>query len=146
VNNIQERKIIKKMIKQLSGCSRIEIFDILYKIEQLCNTVKNPDGRTIDAVLYSWENPRDISRVDGTFHYLVDYTYNLRIYRVSHPTTFLSMFRNTYFFKTPYCSKAVKFTKKNILKSFKHTSLEIPIIEFLKENRLKKKILKKSDF
>ena len=45
MDRIQERRIIKKMVKQLSGFSNTEIFDVLYKTEQLFNTVKNPDAK-----------------------------------------------------------------------------------------------------
>jgi len=127
------------MVKELSGFSNVEIFDILYKIEQLCSTVKDPDSKTIDAVLYAWEYPRAIRRMDGTFHHLVDYTYNLRLYSISYPITFLSLFRNNYYFKTAHNNQAMKFNKKNILKSFKHTRMEAPVLEFLKEHRLKKR-------
>lgn len=139
MDRIQERRIIKKMVKQLSGFSNTEIFDVLYKTEQLFNTVKNPDAKTIDSVLYAWECPNDICNMDGIFYYLIDYTYNLRIYKPSHPTTLLSFFRNDYYFKTAYQNKAVKFTKKNILKAFKHSSMETVVLEFLKQYRLKKR-------
>ncbi|TPN87098.1 hypothetical protein [Aquimarina algicola] len=138
MNSIKERRIIKKMVKELSGLTNPEIFDILYKTERLFNVVKDPEPKIIDAILFSLDNPHDIP-FDGSFYLLTDYTYNLRIFITSYPVTLLSVFRNNYYFKTAYCSNPKKFTKKNVLKSFKDTSMEIYVFEFLKRNKLRKR-------
>ncbi|WP_027395158.1 hypothetical protein [Aquimarina latercula] len=138
MNNVKERKVIQKVAKQLIGLPKIEIFDILYKTERLFNIVEDPEPKIIDAILYSWDNPHDIP-FDGSFYLLTDYTFNLRIFITSHPVNFLSAFQNNYYYKTAYCSNPKKFTKKNVIKSFKNTSMEIPVFEFLKRNKLRKR-------
>ncbi|TSE07885.1 hypothetical protein [Aquimarina algiphila] len=137
MNSVKERRIIQKVAKHLVGLPKVEIFDILFKTEQLFGTIEDPDPKIIDAILYSWDNPHDIP-FDGSFYLLIDYTFNLRLFIASHPVTFLSAFRNNYYFQTAYSSTPKKFTKKNVLKSFKNTSMEISVSEFLKRNKLKK--------
>ena len=138
MDNVEERKIIKKVVKQLVGLPKMDVFDILFKTEQLFGIIEDPNPKIIDAILYSWDNPRDISSADGSFYQLADYTYNLRLYVLTYPNSILSVFRNKYHFKTPYTNQLKKFTKKNVLKSFKNTSMEVAVFEFLKRNELKK--------
>lgn len=146
MNNLKERRIIQKVVKQLIGLPKIEIFDILFKTEQLFTIIEDPSPKTIDSILYSWDNPRDTQCIDGSFYHLVDYTYNLRIYVITYPNTFLSVFRNNYHFKTANCNNPKKFTKRNLIQSFKNTNMEAPLLEFLKKNNVRKRNIKTNRF
>lgn len=134
----KEHRIILQLVKQFKDLDKMEIYDILEKMEKLLNSVYDLDIKKSKSILHSWEHPNAIEGNNGTYYHLIDSAQKLRIYKLYDPNACINIGR-PYYYKTPFDNEPQKLTEKKLLASVKNTVLELPIQEYLFNNKLLKR-------
>ena len=140
-------KILKKCVKQFDGMTKIDAYDILYKIESLLIEESSPiEYKSIEKTI---EKAYDIKNVlpvgSHSYCYLEDQCHYMQIYtfRSEYPTflggerTYFTIYNN--YQMMPFDNKAVK-------EAFKDTNIGYILDDFLKDNHVKKRNTKTNRF
>lgn len=128
----QEDVIVQKVFKQLDGMSKIEVYDILFKIESMLLDFKSPIRyKELEKTIGSTSKKINTSVVDNFGHfYLEDQCEYIKIYKVK---TLLPDFlgKELLYFFTPWQLKIMDYTDDNLKDTFKGTHLEGVVNRFL---------------
>ena len=125
--------IIQNVFKQLDGLEKIDIYDILLKIETMLMDFKSPIQ--YEEIKKQIENNsiNNISAVDGYgYCYLYDHCRYIKIYKIK--TLLPDFLVGEYmYFITPWQLKLMEYTKENLKDFFKGNHLEAITLDFLKK-------------
>ncbi len=141
-------------MRQCVGMQRIDVLDLLLKIEILLSYSSGP--LTKNQIKYLIEIDKGVKEDLDTYSFTTlpngrlckcigtnDWLY---IYKEQKKGIYKWKIFDTYYFKIKHpFSKIAKLTKKNLLESFQDTSEEVDIRDFLTKNRSikKKKFIRK---
>lgn len=135
-----EDTIIQNVFKQLNGLEKIEVYDILLKIETMLRDFKSPiQYEEIKKQIENTSRKTNISAVDSYgYCYLHDHCQYIKIYKIK---TLLPNFMGgeEIYFITPWQLRLLDYTKDNLQTTFKGTHLEAVIDVFLEVNKAKNK-------
>ncbi|GGX04967.1 hypothetical protein [Aquimarina muelleri] len=128
----QEEVVVQKVFKQLDGMSKIEVYDILFKIESMLLDFKSPiQYEELKKTLKSTSRKINVGAVDNFGHfYLEDQCEYIKIYKVK---TLLPNFldKELLYFFTPWQLKIMDYTTENLKETFQGTYLETVVNHFL---------------
>lgn len=136
-NTIKENRKILRIVKLLSGLPRVNIYDILYKVEYTFNAIDTLNRKNVTSALFALDNPMAEELIDGSFILLLDYNFTIKIYLMMNPNSFFYGVRCQYYFSSAFEKELRPLTKKNILRTFKHTTIEYSFQEFFKTHKTK---------
>ncbi len=128
----QEEVVVQKVFKQLDGMSKIEVYDILFKIESMLLDFKSPIRyEELEKTLQNTSRKINAGAADNFGHfYLEDQCEYIKIYKAK---TLLPDFldKELLYFFTPWQLKIMDYTNKNLKNTFKGTHLEVLVNCFL---------------
>ena len=137
-----ENQLLLKVIKNFQGIDKIDVFDLLHKIEVLLYYVSSPLQKEqlqkiieADSTLDKNIDPFYFTILpNGNFCECVGSNNWLHIYKEQKRGLMrLSPF-DTYYFKTKYAPlELLKLTRKNLLENLENTWEETPVKAFLKQ-------------
>ncbi len=135
-----EDKIIYDVLKRFDGMHKIDICDVLHKIEVLLSGLSTPlDYAKIKKELpYSYPK-QNVTAIDKNgYCYLEDHCHFMKVYRVTSvfPTFLIG---HDLCFTTQEQDKLTPYTNKNIRLAFQDSPLQVIVDHFLKNNAAKKK-------
>ena len=143
-----EHQLLLKVMKNFEGMNKLDVFDMLHKIEVLLFYTSSPITRYhIKKVIeVDMENKKDIDPFhftilpNGNFCELVGSNKWLHIYKEQKWGIYSWPIFDTYYFKTKYAPlELLKFTKKNLLENIENTPEYAKVIDFLKREKLMKR-------
>ena len=146
--NKKEQELILEVLKLFEGMNKIDVLDILHKMEVLLFYTKSPItkesiAKIINADLestFSSELAQYTLLPSGNFCEFLGSNDWIHIYKEQKQGLLKLPFTNTYYFKTKYAPlELTKFTKKNILETVKGTPEELKVKQHLKHHRITKK-------
>lgn len=128
----QEEAVVQKVFKQLDGMSKIEVYDILFKIESMLLDFKSPIRyEELKESLESTSRKINADAADNFGHfYLEDQCEYIKIYKAK---TLLPDFfgKELLYFFTPWQLKIMDYTDENLKSTFEGTHLEDVLNRFL---------------
>ena len=136
----REEKIVQNVVKQFDGMSKIEVYDILYRIEGLLHDFSTPIQFTeIKKTLDNSYVSSNISAIDNYgYCYLEDQCQYLSIYKIkSIFPAFLG--GESLYFTVPGQYELIAYNNRNIEETFCNMHLEFLVQHFLKKNNVKKR-------
>ena len=132
-------QIIQNVFKQLNGLEKIDIYDILLKIETMLRDFKSPIQ--YEDIKKHIENTsiNNVSAVDSFgYCYLHDHCQHIKIYKIK--TLLPDFFCGEHmYFITPWQLKLMDYTKENLRMTFAESHLEAIVFDFLKKHPPKSK-------
>jgi len=147
-NMKNEQRLLYKLMSNFEGMQKIEVFDLLHRIEILLYYTKSPINNTeirqiitsniglengIDPFVFTILPNGNFCELEGSNDWIHIYKEVKRGFTAWNPFT-------TYYFKTKYVPlELLKLTKKNLLENVENTPIGSEIEEFLKTNRITKK-------
>ncbi len=143
-----QHQLLYKVMRHFVGMQRIDVFDLLFKIEILLSYTSKPLAKSslkhiieVNTDLLRNTNPFLITVLpNGNFCECVGVNDWLYIYKEQKKGIYKWKIFDTYYFKIKHpFSEIKKLTKKNLLEGFQDTSEEVDILDFLKKNRGAKK-------
>ncbi|WP_438710544.1 hypothetical protein ACSTS3_16980 [Aquimarina muelleri] len=133
-------QIIQNLFKQVNGMEKIEVYDILLKIETMLRDFKSPiQYEEIKKQIENISIKTNISAVDSYgYCYLHDHCQYMKVYKIK---TLLPNFLGgeQIYFITPWQLKLMEYTKDNLKDIFKGSHLQAVIDVFLEVNKVKSK-------
>ncbi|GAA4275979.1 hypothetical protein GCM10022259_07030 [Aquimarina mytili] len=150
----KEQQAVYKVLRQCIGMQRIDILDLLLKIEMLLSytsgTLTRNEIKHLIDIDKDVKEDLDIHSFtvlpNGKFCQCIGANDWLCIYKEQKKGIYKWKIFDTYYFKIEHpFSKITKLTKKNLLENFQGTSEEVDIRDFLTKNRSikKKKFIRK---
>ncbi len=144
----KEYELLYKVVKNFEGMQKIDVFDMMHKLEILLfyapspvtrESIKNIINADIDEN-YDIDPFHFTLLPNGNFCNFIGSNDWIHIYKeVKKGIGKLSMF-DSYYFKTKHAPlELVKLTKCNLLENFKSTAEEVDILDFLNKNHNIKK-------
>lgn len=135
-----EDKILNKVLKQFDGLTKLQIFDLLQRIEALLVYQKSPvQFSTLQKSLIQVSNKKVLFPLsDDGYAYLDDSCRYIDIYRIKTIFSPLLGGGNIYFSKSKD-SQINLLNDKNLIEAFDNTPLKNSIHQFLQEHRIKKR-------
>ncbi|WP_271784934.1 hypothetical protein [Aquimarina algiphila] len=133
-------KIVQNITKQFDGMSKIEVYDILQKIESLLLDFNTPiQFKEIKNALETSSRKNNVTAVDEYgYCYLDDCCQYLNIYKIkSLFPTFLG--GESLYFTIPGQYELIHYDNRNIEEAFSNMHLEPIVSHFLKYNPVKKR-------
>jgi len=143
-----EHEHLFKVMRNFEGMNKLDVFDILHKIEILLFYTKSPITRESIARIINAEMDcnRDVDPLqftilpNGNFCEFVGANDWLHIYKEQKRGIYQCSIFDTYYYKTKYAPLELnKLTKKNLLESIEDTFEEYKVKEFLKSHQIVKK-------
>ncbi len=143
-----EHQLLYKVLQHFDGMQKIDVFDLLHKIEVLLFYASSPlEQKDIIQIIQA---DRETSCDSCPFEFTMLPNGNIcqfvgasdlpHIYKEQKRNFGFNSIFEAYYFKTKYEPLILtKLTKKNLLKSVKDTAEEIEILEFLGKNKITKK-------
>ncbi len=135
-----DERVLVQVLKQFEGMTKIKVYDILQKIEEILIHHESPIKlSTYDESLhkiYTSKNALPIGEYG--FCYVEDQCDYICIIKIKTLIPKILGGENTYFTKG-MDGVILPFTSKNIKKAFEDTHLKNHIYDFLKTNHLKKR-------
>lgn len=138
-----------KVMRNFEGMNKLDVFDILHKIEVLLFYSKSPITREGITKIINAEMEERKDEVDplqftilpnGNFCEFVGSNSWLHLYKEQKKGVFRYSLFDTYYFKTKYAPLELsKLTKKNLLEYIDDTPEEAQIQHFLKSHRITKR-------
>lgn len=148
----QEHAQLFKVMRTFEGMNKLDVFDILHKIEVLLFYTKSPITKEgIAKIINNEMNPDNYKDKDvdplhftilpnGNFCEFVGSNNWLHIYKEQKKGILRYGLFDTYYFKTKYAPLELsKLTKKNLLEYLENTPEESKVIRFLKSHKVNKK-------
>ena len=147
----KEQQLLYKVMQNFEGMQKIEVFDILHKIEVLLYYAKGPLHLDhLKQIIVS--NTSEVNQINpfgftilpnGNFCELEDSNDWIYIYKeVKRGFGYWNPY-TTYYFKTTNAPfELLKLTKNNLLENLENTPKELAVKNFLKANKIKKKTSK----
>ncbi len=135
-------QIIQNVFKQLNGLEKIEIYDILLKIETMLMDFKSPiQYEEIKKQIENTSIKTNICAIDDYrygYCYLYDHCQYIKIYKIK---TLLPNFLGgeEIYFITPWQLRLLDYTKDNLQMTFTESHLEAIVLDFLKKHSPKNK-------
>ncbi|WP_438711304.1 hypothetical protein ACSTS3_22635 [Aquimarina muelleri] len=133
-------QIIQNLFKQVNGMEKIEVYDILLKIETMLRDFKSPiQYEEIKKQIENISIKTNISAVDSYgYCYLHDHCQYMKVYKIK--TLLPNFLGGEYlYFITPWQLKLMEYTKDNLKDIFKGSHLQAVIDVFLEVNKVKSK-------
>ncbi|WP_438711155.1 hypothetical protein ACSTS3_21690 [Aquimarina muelleri] len=133
-------QIIQNLFKQVNGMEKIEVYDILLKIETMLRDFKSPiQYEEIKKQIENISIKTNISAVDSYgYCYLHDHCQYMKVYKIK--TLLPNFLGGEYlYFITPWQLKLMDYTKDNLKDIFKGSHLQAVIDVFLEVNKVKSK-------
>ncbi|GGX30039.1 hypothetical protein [Aquimarina muelleri] len=133
-------QIIQNLFKQVNGMEKIEVYDILLKIETMLRDFKSPiQYEEIKKQIENISIKTNISAVDSYgYCYLHDHCQYMKVYKIK--TLLPNFLGGEYlYFITPWQLKLMEYTKDNLKDIFKGIHLQAVIDVFLEVNKVKSK-------
>ncbi len=134
-----QEKIIQNVCKQLDGMHKIEVYDVLLKIESMLRDFKSPIRyKEIEKSIQNTSIKSNVSAIDSFgYCHLFDECQYIKIYKIK---TLLPNFLGgePMYFITPWQFTLKDYTNDNLLEAFKGTHVEAIVEHFLKANKLEK--------
>ncbi|WP_438712681.1 hypothetical protein ACSTS3_10715 [Aquimarina muelleri] len=133
-------QIIQNLFKQVNGMEKIEVYDILLKIETMLRDFKSPiQYEEIKKQIENISIKTNISAVDSYgYCYLHDHCQYMKVYKIK--TLLPNFLGGEYlYFITPWQLKLMDYTKDNLKDVFKGNHLQAVIDVFLEVNKVKSK-------
>ncbi len=135
-----EDQIIQNVFKQLNGLEKIEVYDMLLKIETMLRDFKSPiQYEEIKKQIENTSRKTNISAVDSYgYCYLHDHCQYIKIYKIK---TLLPNFMGgeEIYFITPWQLRLLDYTKDNLQITFAESHLEAIVLDFFKKHSPKSK-------
>ncbi|WP_378181989.1 hypothetical protein [Aquimarina sp. SS2-1] len=144
----QEQQLLYKVMQNFEGMQKIEVFDVLHKIEILLFQTKSPITREGIARIINSEIDRnkDVDPLqftilpNGNFCEFVGSNTWIHIYKEQKRGLLNYGLLETYYFKTKYAPLELsKLTKRNLLEYIQDTPEEHKVKQFLQSHRISKK-------
>ncbi|KAA1245783.1 hypothetical protein [Aquimarina sp. RZ0] len=136
------------IMQHFEGMQKIEVFDLLHKMEILLFYTSSPitkDG-IIQVINSGLDGSRDVDPFqftilpNGNFCEFIGSNDWLHIYEENKRGWMKWSPFSTYYFKTKYAPlELLPLTKKNLLDNLKGTAEEAKVVRFLKQHRISKK-------
>lgn len=149
MNNIKNEQVkLFKVMQNFEGMNKLDVFDILHKIEVLLFYTKSPITREgiVKIINSEIDSKNDVDPLqftilpNGNFCEFVGANDWLHIYKEQKRGILQYELFDTYYFKTKYAPLELsKLTKKNLLNYLENTPEETRIIQFLKSTSITKK-------
>ncbi len=134
-----EEKILQNLFKQFDGMSKLEVYDILHKIESLLIDFSTPIR--FHEVRKTLEHPknRNITPIgDYGYCYLEDECQYISIYKIKSLFPAF-MGGESLYFTVPGQYELIAFDNRNIEEAFSNMHLKYILEQFLKRNHVKKR-------
>ncbi|WP_027394092.1 hypothetical protein [Aquimarina latercula] len=144
----QEQQLLYKIMRNFEGMQRIEVFDLLHRIEILLYYAKSPlkldhlkriitsdmdQESAVDPFGFTILPNGNFCELEGSNDWIHIYKEVKQGFSKCNPFT-------TYYFKTKYAPlELLKLTKKNLLENVHNTPHEIEIATFLSVHTISKK-------
>ncbi|WP_378180847.1 hypothetical protein [Aquimarina sp. SS2-1] len=144
----QEQQLLYKVMRNFEGMQKIEVFDLLHRIEVLLYYAKSPlkaehlkriictnldQDTEVDPFSFTILPNGNFCEFEGSNDWIHIYKEIKRGFGSWNPIT-------TYYFKTKYAPlELLKLTKKNLMENIHNTPHELPVAMFLSANRISKK-------
>ena len=144
----KEQQLLYNIMRHFEGMQKIEVFDLLHRMEVLLFYTKSPISNTeIKQIITSnMDQEHDIDpfgftilpngnfcELEGSNDWIHIYKEVKRGFAAWSPIT-------TYYFKTKYAPlELLKLTKKNLIENVENTPIASEIQDFLKTNKVTKK-------
>ncbi len=135
-----EDKIIYDVLKRFDGMHKIDICDVLQKIEMLLVELHTPiDGKSLKKELLFRFAKEQLTAIDKNgYCYLEDHCQFLKVYRIK--SVFPKLFvREELFFTTPQEYRLIPYTEKHIQEAFSHSPVRAIIADFLQQHSITKR-------
>jgi hypothetical protein len=135
-----QEKIVQNIVKQFDGMSKIEVYDILYRIESLLLDFNTPiQFSEIKKTLDNSYMSRNSTAIDSYgYCYLEDHCQYLSIYKVKSVfPVFLG--GEPLYFTVLGQYELIAYNNRNIEEAFCNMHLEALVQHFLKNNNVKKR-------
>ncbi|WP_438710233.1 hypothetical protein ACSTS3_14175 [Aquimarina muelleri] len=133
-------QIIQNLFKQVNGMEKIEVYDMLLKIETMLRDIKSPiQYDEIKKRIENTSKKSNVSAVDSSgYCYLYDQCQYIKIYKIK--TLLPNFLGGEYlYFITPWQLKLMEYTKDNLQSTFAETHLEAVMSVFLQRDKVKSK-------
>ncbi|MBW1295230.1 hypothetical protein [Aquimarina litoralis] len=144
----QEQQLLYKVMRNFEGMQKIEVFDLLHRIEVLLFYAKSPlQAEHLKRIINSdFDEEKEIDPFgftilpNGNFCEFEGSNSWIHIYKeTKRGINKLSPF-TSYYFKTKYAPlELLKLTKKNLLENVQNTPHQSIITEFLNKHKISKK-------
>ncbi len=136
-----EDKITLAVLKRFDGMSKIDVYDILHKIESLLLDTNTPIAyKTIkDRLEKKQVAKKSITAIDKNgYCYLEDHCQFMNVYRIK--SVFPAILGGSGLFFTPWEHyRLIPYTNIELQKAFSNTRLEVIIDHFLKHHSAKQR-------
>ncbi|GGX07848.1 hypothetical protein [Aquimarina muelleri] len=133
-------KIIQNLFKQVNGMDKIEVYDILLKIETMLRDFKSPiQYEEIKKQIENISIKTNISAADRYgYCYLHDHCQYMKVYKIK--TLLPNFLGGEYlYFITPWQLKLMEYNRDNLQITFAESHLEAIALDFLKKHPPKSK-------
>ncbi len=138
----QEQQLLYRIMSHFDGMQKIEVFDLLHKIEILLFYAKSPvQSEHLKKIIASDIDPFQFTILsNGNFCELIGSNKWIHIYKevkrgVGRWNPYI-----TYYFKTKYAPlELLKLNKKNLMEQVHNTALEKEVAQFLGKYPIAKK-------
>ncbi|TSE04264.1 hypothetical protein FOF46_26780 [Aquimarina algiphila] len=134
-----QEKIVQHIIRQFDGMSKIEVYDILQKIETLLFEHESPlEFKAIEKTLEKQSIKNILPLGSSAYCYLVDHSPYLDLYKIkSLIPDFLG--GEKLYFTIPGQYEFIHYDNKNIEETFSNMHMGSAVSNFLKYNHAKKR-------
>ncbi|WP_103072678.1 hypothetical protein [Aquimarina sediminis] len=135
-----EEKIIQNVVRQFDGMLKIEVYDILYKIESLLSGFSSPiQFKQIKKSIDNTIDKEHFIAIDAYgYCYLEDECQYLKVFRIKSLLP-VCLGGELLYFTTPGQYELTSYTNQNLEETFSNMHLQTIIAQFLKYNNAKKR-------
>jgi len=144
----QEHQQLYKIMRHFEGMQKIEVFDLLHRMEVLLFYAKSPLKATHlkEIITSDMDHRNDVDPFqftilpNGNFCEFIGFNDWIHIYKETKRGLSVCNPFTTYYFKTKYAPlELLKLTKSNLIENVSGTSKERTIEDFLRTNTIAKK-------
>ncbi|OED35742.1 hypothetical protein AB832_06180 [Flavobacteriaceae bacterium (ex Bugula neritina AB1)] len=144
----QEQQLLYRIMSHFDGMQKIEVFDLLHKMETLLFYAKSPlRSDHLKKIIASDIDPqKDIDPFqftilsNGNFCELIGHNDWIHIYKEVKRGLGRWYPYTTYYFKTKYAPlELLKLNKKNLMEQLHNTTIEVTVANFLSKYPISKK-------
>ncbi len=130
-------RILKQLIVQLDGLSKLEVYDLLHVLETLLLDHSSPIAA--NQLLEHYEQriveKRCIQKTDKGCYYLHDHCMYLKIYKYHSFRMPNIFYRNALCFSLPKKIQCYPLTKQNLRKHLIHPAIQLALTAFFAEHK-----------
>ncbi len=135
-----EDKIIYDVLKRFDGMHKIDICDVLHKIEMLLTDLTTPIdyGNLKKELLFKYAKEHITAIDKNGYCYLEDHCQFMKVYRIKSVFPILFV-RQELFFTTPQEYRLIPYTATHIRSTFCNTPVYPMIADFLQQHSITKR-------